>query len=70
MSQTQCPSTHAPPLPQNAGLQDVLMDRAVMNKANLRNANLERTVRVRDGMQAPGRAGCCNVPSKKQVRLL
>jgi Pentapeptide repeats (8 copies) len=36
-----------PLLLQNANLSDVLMDRAVINEANLRNANFQRAVLTR-----------------------
>lgn len=32
---------------QNANLTDVLMDRAVLNEANLKNANMQRTIFTR-----------------------
>lgn len=35
------------PALQNANLSDVLMDRAVLNEANLRNANFQRAVLTR-----------------------
>jgi len=45
--------------PQNANLSDVLMDRAVLNEANLRNANLQRTIFTR----------CCLPPCSLGARM-
>ena len=38
---------------ENANLADVLMDRAVLNEANLKNANLERAVFTRYPVAQP-----------------